>query len=194
MHIIHGNGTAFEVYSWEELEDDVRSSMYYHSTFQFDAQGRIIEELSYESPDSTSWVQDSKGTFVYHPQDTSTGESFIEYASAGLPMMLANDGFDFPGLITLNENFEWDGSAWVPDYRTTGEYNDQLKLSSRHGQYYESGTWMEDFLSTYFYDANGNSDYTIGQYYNGSSWQDEERIDYTWENYSAANHGRRGSP
>lgn len=188
MHIIHGNGTAFEVYSWEELEDDVRSSMYYHSTFQFDAQGRIIEELSYESPDSTSWVQDSKGTFVYHPQDTSTGESFIEYASAGLPMMLANDGFDFPGLITLNENFEWDGSAWVPDYRTTGEYNDQLKLSSRHGQYYESGTWMEDFLSTYFYDANGNSDYTIGQYYNGSSWQDEERIDYTWENYSAANH------
>ncbi len=55
---------CFRSYSWEELDDYIRSSMYYHSTFQFDAQGRIIQELSYESPDSTSWDQDSKDTYL----------------------------------------------------------------------------------------------------------------------------------
>jgi len=188
MHIIYGSGTTFEVYSWEELEENLRTAMYFHSTFQYDSHGRIIEELSYESPDSTSWVQDSKDTYVYHPQDTSSGESFIEYVSAGLSMMLANDGFDFPGLITLNEYFDWDGSAWIPSDRALMEYNAQLKIVTQQEQYYMNETWTPDYLTTYTYDANGNTVFTIGQSYSGSEWMDEERVDYTWENYSAANH------
>ena len=187
MYIIYGPGTTFEVYSWED-EEDFRTPVYGHSTFSYDGQGRIVEELGYVSADSTSWVQDYKCSYTYHPQDTSTGESFIEHVSNGLSMMVMNDGYDLPGLITLEEEMQWTGSAWIPDYRSSREFNAQLQLITSQEEYYQDENWMDDYLSTYFYDVNGCSDYTIGQYYNGSAYEDEERIDYSWESYSSVSH------
>jgi hypothetical protein len=76
-------------------------------------------------------VQDYRTSYQYHPQDTSTGADFIEYASTNMPMMMMNDGFDFPGLITVENSEVWTGSAWEPENRTSYQYNGQLQRTKR---------------------------------------------------------------
>lgn len=186
MHFIHLGGTAFEIYGWEDMGEEVKTSYYTHSTFSFDTQGRIIEELSYTSPDSTNWVQDYRTSYQYHPQDASTGADFIEYASANLSLMMMNDGFDFPGLITLSNSQLWNGSGWEPNYRTTYQYNGQLQRTQSLDEYYMTGLWHPEHQKLYYYDTSGQLSYTIGQSYDGDGFTDEERVDYTWQQYGSA--------
>lgn len=186
FHIIHQGGTAFEIYGWEEMGEELRIAQYFHSTFTFDTQGRILEELSHTSPDSTNWVQDGRTTYQYHPQDTTTGADFIEYASTNLPMMMMNDGFDFPGLITLEDSFTWNGTGWEPEYRSSYQYNGQLQRTQMLDEYYMTGIWNPEYKRLYYYEASGQLSYTIGQSYDGDGFTDEERIDYTWEQYGTA--------
>jgi len=168
------------------MGEEVKTSYYTHSTFSFDTQGRIIEELSYTSPDSTNWVQDYRTSYQYHPQDASTGADFIEYASANLSLMMMNDGFDFPGLITLSNSQLWNGSGWEPNYRTTYQYNGQLQRTQSLDEYYMTGLWHPEHQKLYYYEASGQLSYTIGQSYDGDGFTDEERVDYTWQQYGSA--------
>lgn len=186
FHIIHQGGTAFEVYGWEDDGEFSRMAHYFHSTFTYDTQGRIIEELSYTSPDSTNWVQDYRTSYQYHPQDTSTGADFIEYASTNMPMMMMNDGFDFPGLITVENSEVWTGSAWEPENRTSYQYNGQLQRTQTLGEFYMTGIWNPEYKRLYYYEASGQLSYTIGQSYDGDGFTDEERVDYTWQQYGSA--------
>jgi hypothetical protein len=187
MHMIHTGGTTFEIYGWEEGGEESRIAQYFHSTFEYDGQGRITEEYSFTSPDSTNWVHDYRDTYDYHAQDTSTGADFIEYASSNLAMMMMNDGFGFPGLITNTVSYLWDGSGWQYDYRSSYQYDALLHRTVQLDEYYMNGNWQTDYNKMFYYDANGQPSYTIGQMYDGMQLVDDERIDYTWEHYGSAN-------
>jgi hypothetical protein len=186
LHIIYGTGTSFQVYGWEEDSGMDKLPNYFHSTFTFDTQGRISQELSFTSPDSPNWVQDYRDDYLYHPQDSSTGADMIEHVAANLPMMLLNDGYTFPGLISSRNSQIWNGTGWVPDYRTTYQYDALLMLSQVLDEYHNGTAWMPDYQKLYHYDTNFQLSYTIGQYNEGSGFQDEERVDYTWEWYTSA--------
>lgn len=186
FHVIYGAGTTFEIYTWEEYEEDPRIVDYSRSTFTYDTHGRISEELGYAAPDSTNWALQDQTQYQYHPQDTSTGADFIEFMSIGLSQILINEGFEFPGHVTMENSLYWDGSAWVPDSRTSSEYDTQLKLVNRLEEYYSNSMWEPDSKMLYYYEVNGQPDYTVTQYYNGLEFEDDERTDYTWEDYTSA--------
>lgn len=185
MHFIYGPGTTFEVYSWENFEQYDKTINYYHSTFTYDNQGRIIQELGYESPDSTNWVLSNRDHYEYHPQDTTTGESFIEHTSNSFGTMMLYEGYDFPGLITSVLREDWD-EEWMLSDRTTMEYDNQLRRTSSLEEYYQ-GTWVPDYKYLYTYNDAGQMDYSIGQTYSFDHFVNEERIDYSWEDYNTAN-------
>jgi len=187
LHIIYGTGTSFQVYGWEEAEEPVKVAQYFHSNFTFDTQGRISQELSYSSPDSTNWVQQYRDDYQYHPQDSSTGADLIEHMATNLSMMMMNDGYIFPGMVTSVISQSWDGMEWNPDYRSTMQYNAQLQLSQALDEYYNGTAWVPDYQKLYTYDANYQLAYMIGQYNDGAGFQDEERVEYTWEQYGTAN-------
>ncbi len=187
LHIVYGAGTTFQVWGWEESGDMNRIASYFHSTFTFDAQGRISEELSYTAPDSTAWVQDYKEQYQYHPQDSSTGAELIAHMSQNLAMMMMNDGYGFPGMITSTNSFYWNGTAWIPETRSSSQYDAQLRHTQMLEEYYNATTWVPENQKFYYYADNGQPSYTIGQIADSQSWVDDERIDYTWEYYSSAN-------
>jgi len=186
LHIIYGTGTSFQVYGWEESEEMDKVASYFHSSFTFDTQGRITQELSYTSPDSTNWVQDYRDDYQYHPQDTYTGADLIEHMATNLSMMMMNDGYLFPGMVTSIISQSWDGMEWNPDYRSTMQYDPQLKLSEQLDEYYTGTAWVQDYRKLYTYDANQQLSYQNGQYFDGAAFQDEEQVQYTWEQYGTA--------
>ncbi|MDZ4181939.1 MAG: hypothetical protein U1B83_03595, partial [Candidatus Cloacimonadaceae bacterium] len=187
LHLIYGTGTSLQVYGWEEGDNEERLPHYFHSTFTNDAQGRITEELSYTSPDSTIWVQNYRDNYQYHAQDTTTGAEIIEHISTYLPMMLFNDGYLFPGKFTAINSHSWNGAVWEPQSRATLLYNAQVLNTERLDEYYSGGIWYPEYKKLYYYDANGQQSYTIGQFHDGMNFVNDERYDYTWEQYGSAN-------
>ncbi len=186
LHLIYLTGGGVEVYGWEDEEEPVRLAHYFHSTFVTEANGRILEEHSFTSSDSTNWAADYKQTYQYHAQDTTTGPEFIEYMSQNLPMMMMNDSnFIFPGLITHWDSFYWNGTGWTPEDRADITYDPQLNKIMHYEEYFNGEVWMPENRKNYFYDDNGNLSYEIEQETNFDVLVDYRRIDYAWEQYTA---------
>lgn len=182
MHIVYGAGTTFEVYNWDTYEDNP----YSHETFQYDAQGRIIEQYSYSSADSVNWVQDEKIETTYHPQDTLTGAAFISYISHDLPVMFITDYFELPGKKLQELRYRRENDNWVYESRVLCTFDDQVRKTSLEEQYYTGVDWNPEYRDLLYYDANGNPDYVNTEYYYGGiGFVNEERIDYTWETFTA---------
>ncbi|MDY0338012.1 MAG: T9SS type A sorting domain-containing protein [Candidatus Cloacimonadaceae bacterium] len=186
MHMIYGPDNTFEAYGWEEDEEE-RIVHYFHSTFEYDAQGRVIEDLTYISPDSLSWAFESRSQYQYHAQDSSTGADYIQNLSDGLSSIVLDDGLDYPGMVTSEIYELWDGSAWIPERRSTLQYDANLKLSQRLEEVYLDSTWLPEYKYLHYYDDNGMPDYLINQSYYNSEFVDDDRIDYVWETYTSDN-------
>lgn len=187
-HIIYGGGTAFEIHGWHTGNyEEGPTPGYFHSTFTFDARGRIAEELSFASPDSTNWVADGRTTHTYHAQDTSTGADFIEHLSQNMPMLMISDEFEVPGLITTTVDYWWNDTEWVSDYRTTNQYNDQLLRTVTVEDEYSDSQWNLTGKQLYYYDANALLSLKVFQASNGVELVDDDRHEYSWEPYTTAN-------
>jgi hypothetical protein len=182
MHIVYGEGTTFEIFNWDTYDDDP----YSHETFQFDTQGRIIEQYGYSSADSANWVQTEKIETTYHPQDTLTGAEFISYIAHNLPVMFITEYFGLPGKMLSETAYRWESEAWLPESRTLYSYDDQIRKISSIEQYPNDADWLPDTRDLFYYDANGNAESVISQIYLGEDdYMNSERIDYTWETYTA---------
>ncbi|MDP8232364.1 MAG: T9SS type A sorting domain-containing protein [Candidatus Zophobacter franzmannii] len=132
------------------------------------------------SPDSLNWVNDSRQTSTYHPNDTSTGQSFIDNVSLYLPrLFLMNGGMQFAMLNTVYEE-EWDSGAWVGDYMDTYTYDAEDNLTEEISETLDTGTWMSEWRMEYLYDIDGNCSQTIEYDFNNIEWEPYERISYTW--------------
>ena len=188
-HIVYGAGSTFEIYDWDgywnEYDDD---DPYSRSSFQYDAQGRIIQEYEYSSVDSVNWVQRFKTETTYHPQDTSTGNDYISFISHNLPMLLLLDeSNEFPGKVQQENVYVLDNETWMDYERSLYTYDDQIRKTSYEFQYYDNAIWETWWRDLYFYDANGNPDSVISQTRSGTGpYTNSDRIDYTWETYTAS--------
>lgn len=185
FHLIYGTGTTFVVYGWEESGGE-RTGQYFRSQFEYDGQGRVIEEYGSVSQDSLNWMENEQTQYTYHPQDTSTGADFIEYASANLAFMMMNDGFDFPGLITQELYSQWNGTVWNPTERSTYQFNAQVQRTQRLDEYHSGTGWVPDYQLFYNYYPTGMLSSTIGQSNEGAGFANDERYEYTWEQYGSS--------
>lgn len=184
LHIYYDGPAVSVVYRWEEAEE-FRPAMFFKSTFEFDGQGRIITEYTDASNDSLNWSPDDKFTRSFHPNDTSNGLQFIEYMSQNLPFMLLNDGFDFPGMITEEMEYDWENSAWQASNKNVSEFNAQNQRTISTYYYWNMNQWQNSDRKLYSYDPSGNLSSEIEQEYSGTEFVDMDKVDYIWETYTA---------
>jgi len=186
LHIEYGEGTSFMVINWNSGGDEPnRNDEVTQTHFTFDNFGRIVQEFSEASPDSSSWMNDSKTDYFYHAQDSSTGADLIQYIAKNVPLMYINDSFELPGMYSGQTGYYWDGIQWVYDYRYTYQYNEQLQKTSRLTEGYNTGGWEDAEMQLFYYDANGNPDHIVNQYHDWDVFVNAERIDYSWDTYTS---------
>ncbi len=188
LHIIYGAGTTFEVFGWDNPYDSEEEyDSYFRSMFIFDDAGRILEEISFASQDSLTWRHDGKSVYTYHPQDTTSGESFIEYIAVYLPLSYMMDSFDFPGKIIAQEWFWWSGDDWVPGSKDLTEFDDEIRKTVTT-QYYRDGfmdEWIPDYRKLFTYDQNGNQAEQIDEYHYDNQFWPIEKVEFIWETYTS---------
>jgi len=180
QYIHYGENNTFSVYNWDATDDVPEYSKY---NFTYDANGRILEQLTVQSPDSTSWVNHSKTSYTYHPNDTTTGASFIVSVAHSF---LSQHEPDF-GMVTEEYGYEWVNEAWENDYKTTSTYNEQNKLAERQWMFWNNAEWNNSEKQVSTYDTNGNLYQALSQQtdWNGG-WQNNELDTYTWEQVTSS--------
>lgn len=184
-HYLYANNQLLETVSWEYDPWD-RETEYYKSVLQNDPQGRPLEVINYYSPDSLNWELQWKQTCTYHPNDSSTGLTFIEYFSE----QMYEYGYLYssitPWMWDSFTQLSWDGSAWQNESREV--YSWQIpanRLTLITEDMWDDG-WYSEYQQTYSYDSNGNNTWRIFWYQNGDNWTEDSRDQYFWESYADA--------
>lgn len=183
FHFVYGANTEFEIFMWDQDEGD---DLYSHSTFDYDSSGRIIQEYSYESPDSTNWVLDSKNEIGYHPQDNSTGADFINYLANAFGSNLFLMNWDMPILRQSDTSYLHEADGWTPDYRTLWEYDGSLRQIRQDDEDWAGGQWVANYRTSFYYDTNGNLSSSIEQSDYGDVLVDETKTEFFWEGFTSS--------
>ncbi len=186
LHIVYVNNANYTVYQWYS-EGDWRQPEYGKINFQYDAQGRIIEELYSTSPDSLNWTPERKWTRIYHPNDTTTGDIIVGRIARLLPLILtSHDEFppDFFGKASQEIDYYFQGGAWMLDYRTSYTYDNSMRLVHELFEYWGSPGWYPQDFWTYAYDINGNLETRVESYWI-MGWVDNRMDAYNWEFYTS---------
>jgi hypothetical protein len=156
-------------------------------TFNWDSNGRIIQETSQISPDSVSWTNSEQLTRTYHPSDTSTGADFLYNMSHQLPIaMIGGDANPYFGKALEELDKSWSGLVWVNDnkvnYDYTGENNTLMNIYS---YYWQDSDWSYSENQEFFYDNNGNVSEMDNSHWSTGGWVPDGKDFYDWSFTSA---------
>ncbi len=159
---------------------DEEPQQWTHNAFTNDGQGRPAYTVSEVSADSVSWVNDNRTEYTYHPNDTSTGEDYIEgmkhmfftYESAGAGFTMGN------AMLSETTDYNWNNS-WENDWLDVYTYDGQNRLIEQV-EYTWAGYWESYERYQYSYDANNNLHQSLKTEWNGMDWHNSQRYTYTW--------------
>ncbi len=185
MNIQYVSTSNYQTWSWE-LRNDDWVPQWNHTTFQWDAQGRVTQENTEISLDSLAWVNDEQFTHEYLPGDTTTGNIFVNNFSHQLPLLMLGD-FNGPYFGKQSQMFTnaWNNGYWVNKNKQVFTYNGSNILTNDTEYKWQGGNWVNMGKNDYIYDNNSNlieSDYSI---WTSNAWKNDTRYLYDWSNYTA---------
>ncbi|MDY0152500.1 MAG: T9SS type A sorting domain-containing protein [Candidatus Cloacimonas sp.] len=185
MHFSYSATNFSSIYTWE-YDSELGVPVYDKTSLSFDAQGRAIETISQTSPDSLTWVNDSRDETTYHPHDTSNAATMIEYFSAILPAAFFSMGeYNILGMPATETSSNWNGTGWVQSDRTVYTYSTNDKVVNTQEDYWID-SWMPSNKTTWSYDSNGNYSEILEQSYSTDTWVNSYKTVYAWEQSSDA--------
>ncbi|PKN72971.1 MAG: hypothetical protein CVU50_05440 [Candidatus Cloacimonetes bacterium HGW-Cloacimonetes-3] len=179
-----GPGLA-SIYGWTRVDLE-REDPYWKSTFESDAQGRVVLEYEQTSPDSSAWVNSSRTQTTYHPNDTSDANTLVEYISKVYPSSFGEGMYDYPGMPLNYTESNWDGAAWVIDNRRVHSWQDGTNhLISIQDDSYQATQWIPQNLTAFSYNNNGNISLVMKSYMDIDTWVEEEKEEIFWQSSSS---------
>lgn len=188
QHYIYGGTNHLTVYAWY-APDDTGTPPYSKSSFTWNTQGQLSSFLTQESPDSTatSWVNESKGTFTWHPNDSTDYNDVIAWLTDNMPNMMIAFTYDpgfgmFGGMPTEVYDEDWNGT-WVPSYRTNYSYNANNTLNYSYSADYSNSAWTNSGRYDYVYGANNNlSTMYMSEW--DFDWVQTGMTTYNWQSFT----------
>jgi len=184
MAIQYVSTSNYQIWSWE-LRNNDWVPQWSHTTFQWDAQGRITQEITEISLDSLAWVNDTQITHEYIAGDNTTGNSFVNNFSHLLPLSMTGDyNGPFLGKQSQAITKSWYSGYWFDKYKQVFTYNGNNILTNDTETKMQGGNWVNNSKNDYIYDANNNmieNDYSI---WTSNAWKNDTRYLYNWTNYT----------
>lgn len=152
------------------------------ATSTYDNAGRITQTVWQTSSDSTNWVNDERTTLTYHPNDYSTGATYIYAIAHMFPLMFVNDENSFFGMVSSELTETWNGTAWVVESKEDMAYDATDRLAEIVYKDWNGEYWVNSQLDTFSYNMNGNLAQAIENFWDDMdvSWVPNEKRLYTW--------------
>jgi len=189
LKIIYVSNSNYTVYNYSADGVETERGTWSRTNFTWDAQGRITTETSQVSSDSLSWTNDYFNAITYHPNDTTTGDIFVNNLAHQMPFMFSmeygNSNIIYGMVSQIIENY-WDGAEWFQSYRELYNYNAANQLIEYYEEYWDYNDWVEDYKEIWTYNANNNLYQIVTYWWNWlDEWYPENRYTYSWENPSS---------
>jgi hypothetical protein len=185
MNIQYVSTSNYQIRSWT-LRNVDWVPQWNHTTFEWDAQGRITQEITEISLDSLSWVNDSQFTHEYIAADNTTGNIFVNNFSHQLPFLIIS-GYDGPYMGKQSQAItkSWYNGYWFDKFKQVYTYDGSNVLTNDTEFKWQGGNWVNNGKNDYIYDNNANlleTDYSI---WTSNEWKNDTRYLYDWSNYAA---------
>jgi YD repeat-containing protein len=189
VKIQYVTNTNFAVYNYSAAgsQDPQRWN---RSSFTWDAQGRITTETTQVSQDSVNWTNDYYMLHTYHPNDTTTGDTFVQNVAHWLPFELMETNFWFNGvgtmfgMVSMDTEQYWSGISWTNDVQHLYTYNTSNKLIDMVEKSWNDNfvTWDNYQRETDSYYDNDNLRYQTKYEWNTMNleWDDRYKYTCTW--------------
>jgi len=181
VYVSNSNYTVHTYFAGGDGEPQQWSRM----NFTWDTQGRIISETDVVSADSVTWMNNSKYTYTYHPNDTTTGDSFVS-SLAHTMWMQQTDNWEYLygnmfGMVSQEIQERWNNGSWINDQKIDYSYNTNNKLTDVYRDNWSSAstTWEDNQHLVYSYDTNNNLSFVAENYWHGL-WDQGNRYTLTW--------------
>jgi hypothetical protein len=185
MTIQYVSTNNFQLWNWE-LRNDDWVPQWNHTTFQWDAQGRITEEITEISLDSLAWVNDEQFIHEYLAGDTTTGDIFVNNFSHQLPLsMISENNGPFFGKQAQTFTKFWNNGYWINKYKEVFAYEGNDILTNVTEYKWQGGNWVNNAKNDYLYNANNNMTEDIYSIWTSNAWKNDTRYLYDWTNYTA---------
>lgn len=189
IHLEYVSNTNFMVTRYERGEDG-EPSLWYRQNFTWDAQGRITSDTQTISTDSLNWELTERNLLSYHPNDTTTGDIFVNSVARYMPLQDLYDSTGpvyFFGMISqeLTQWFDDFEELWYDDKMSQYSYNDDDNLTQEIELVWNEPQWMPINTKDYTYNASSVLTERIESYWNGMEWSPNSRFSYMWSQATA---------
>ncbi|MFW5628528.1 MAG: T9SS type A sorting domain-containing protein [Candidatus Cloacimonadaceae bacterium] len=152
---------------------------YQQVEIELDSQNRMRSQTVISSYDGVNWQPDTKFTFAYHAQDTSTAVDFIRYLTDNIVMLMLMEGEMMYGMVTEYTESYWDGDIWRADEKHIYDYDSNLFKTAKKYYYFgdfkdssSAKSWRHYYRDSYTYDAHGNMIEELGEQYQDGEYTD----------------------
>jgi hypothetical protein len=186
LHLTYLNGFLSSTMEWITYGTD---NNYSRTDFEYDGNGRLSYKRKFDCQDSTSWYAAGLKQFIYHTNDTSSNEGFINYLSHTYPVIYPQVhntvyGFssDYYGMVSLINQGWMQGTTFFINNRYTNTYDANNRLTESLTEMYTT-VWNNWSKFTMTYDTNSNPQYQVFYYWNTAipDWDIVRRITYSWQ-------------
>jgi hypothetical protein len=185
MTIDYTSTSNYEIWNWEEHNDDW-VPQWDHQTFQWDTQGRIIQETTQISLDSLSWVNGEQLAHEYIAGDTTTGTIFVNSFSHQLPfMMIGNFNGPYYGKQSQMITKKWASGQWVNQNKQNFNYNGNNILTDDIIYKWQGGNWVNQGKNNYTYDTNDNLTDIVYAIWSNPNWINDTHYIYNYSQFTA---------
>ncbi len=187
MYVSYENGALDEIVIYD-TSDLYNPPTWYKWEFQFDAAGRIVQQLESASTDSLNWTQSIRTSYLYHGADMTNSTSLVEMISKTFPQYLHYEKSLQIGMLVEQLGEIWMYQYWRNGFRVMYNYDWQNRMITCQLQENTmTGDWLNIKLMTYSYDAECNCETELQQWWSEdpAMWMDESIIYNAWENTTA---------
>ncbi len=187
-NVLYENGLVSSFVSYY-YPSGTGSGAYYKKALTKDTQGRVVMQTEQSSADSINWTNNMRTLYTYHQDDTSTGQSYVDYISHHM----VENGFDYlalisdiPGMTSFVTVQSYMDSVWVDMYRYIDNYDTSGRHSSRIYQVsIDQGPWQNEIKYEYTYNQNGNLIMKTLCSWGTTDWLFTSNLyEYTWEQFN----------
>ncbi|MGB0868421.1 MAG: T9SS type A sorting domain-containing protein [Flavobacteriales bacterium] len=194
--------------SKEESFDGTNWTNTYGMDYEYDSQGNLITEISYDWISSAFELQ-NKTEYVYNSdnkvvESISKGwngtqwineyKSTFTYNTNGNPITLLSENWvssgwenEFKSEITYSSNlpnelisYEWDGTQWVNESKLITTFSG-TQLITQHYQNWSGTQWENDSRNTHTYNSSDKITSGVQEVWTGSAWEVDITTNYNYD-------------
>ena len=152
------------------------------TTYSYNAQGALKEEISQKYDANHGWQNDTKVTYVFDTNQNLTVMSMYNWKNGQWDGFVKSEAkYNADNNITETTTYKMESGVWQRFMKSTSTYNSDKLPEQSKMQMWMNNAWMDFMRTSYSYDAQNNRVEDLSEMWMGINWNKTERVTYRYD-------------